>query len=608
MTGRGATGRAWVAGALAAAALAAFFPVLSNGFVDFDDGLYVFDNVHVQGGLTWDGIRWAFALPINGETYWHPLTWLSLMLDVQLFGARPAAIHSVNLAIHVAGAVLLYLALDAMTGRPRASALAALAWVVHPLHVEAVAWAVERKTVLSGMLGFAALLAYAAYANRPSGRRMAVVAALLALGMLAKPMLVTLPFLFLILDVWPLGRTRWCEPERLGAGVGALPVRRLVAEKVPLFAVAVLGLGMAVLTSPPPRDEEVALTLRVANAITGYWEYVAKALWPSRLAVFYPQVAAIPLWRVLLAAAGLSVGLWFTVWPRLRAPALVGLLWFLGCLFPMSGVVRGGLWPGMADRFMYLPLAGLVVAAVWSLRGAATSVGARRAVSVVSFALVGAYAVRSNAYARSWRDSETLFRHAVESTDRATLMRVNLGKALEVQGRRDEARALYEEVVSIAPGLPDGYVNLGALAHAAGDLAGAESLYARALQVAPRNGEALYDLGLLRKRSGRTDEARSLFEQAAAAGFRKGTVHVQLGVIHMGAGRVREAESSFRAALECDPGEWRAGYNLASLLATQGRASEAVSLLRRVRPRALMRGEDPAPIDGLIGRLVSRTP
>jgi Flp pilus assembly protein TadD len=600
--------RALGASALALAALAAFFPVLSNGFVDFDDGLYVVDNPWVRAGLSWEGLRWAFAPPADGGTYWHPLTWLSLMADVQLFGPSAPAIHAVNLALHAAAAVLLFLALEEMTGWTAGSLLAALLWVVHPLQVEAVAWAVERKTVLAGALAFAATWAHARHAARPGAPRLAAVAALLALGMLAKPMVVTLPFLFLLLDAWPLGRTRLAPPERPGARWEPLPWRRLLLEKAPLLAVALILLAVAASTHPPPRDGEAGLGLRVANALTSTWAYLGKVAWPARLAVFYPQAPSIPPWRAALAAAGILAALGLLAWPRPRPPGLVGALWFLGCLVPMSGLLRGGLWPGMADRFVYLSLAGLLVGAIWTVADAARAAGARRWLLAGTLAAAAALAVRSNAYARAWRDSETLFRHAVASTGRAKVMRANLGRALAAQGRLAEARAVYEELARVAPDEPDGWVNLGSLAHRAGDLAAAEALYGRALQVAPRNGEALYDMGLVRTVQGRTDEALALFGRAVEAGFDRPEAHVQLGALHWAAGRLDEAEAAFRRGAERDARGWQAGYDLASLLFARGRAGEARALLLAARQRAVALGDDPAPLDEGLRRIGASGP
>lgn len=595
---------AWGAAvALAALAVAAFYPVLSNGFIDFDDPLYVADNAHVTAGLTWEGLRWAFSLSHNGQTYWHPLTWLSLMLDVQLFGVSATAIHAVNLALHAGAAILLYLALEAMTGRPGRSAAAAMLWVVHPMNVEAVAWAVERKTVLSGFLAFAALLAYAKRARRPAGTGgpgMATVATLLGLGMLAKPTLATLPFLFLLLDAWPLGRTRWAPPERRGDEHRPVPLARLLLEKAPLFAVVVAGLTVAFATNTAPVGV-VPLAQRLSNAAVGFWAYAAKAIWPAKLALFYPYPLVVGLapWKAVAAAGGLFAALVALAWPRLRVGPLVGLLWFLGCLLPMSGIVRSGLWPGMADRFAYLPLAGLMVAVVWWIAPMVEAAVRRRFAMGATAAVTVAFAARSNAYARKWRDSETLFRAAVAVTERATIMRVDLGKALEALGRFDEARAQYEALIAEVPQAPDGYVNLGALRQAGGDVVGAEALYLRALELDPGNSWALYDLGLLRKLGGRAVEARELFERAIRAGFRKAMVHDQLGALYSAEGRLTDAELAFRMALEADPQDWMAAYNLARILVVQGRVPEAEQLLDEARGWALRRREDPKPIDEL---------
>lgn len=600
----GRSGRRWMAAAVVAAGVVTFLPVFSNGFVAFDDGLYVTENAHVLGGLTWEGLRWAFAFP-HGETYWHPLTWLSLMLDVELFGPHPWAIHGVNLLLHVGAALLLFHALGTMTGRWGRSLGVALLWTVHPLQVEAVAWAVERKTVLAGFFGFGALLAYALYVRRPGPLRMAGVAALLACGLLAKPMLITLPFLLLLLDAWPLRRAPGWESGREGGAVPA-PWRRLVAEKAPLLALVAAALVLGVLTRPPP-TEAVPGGLRVANALVGNWRYAAKVLWPARLALFYPQ-APVAAWKAVLAAVALVASLAALLRPRLRPAQIVGVLWFLGCLVPMSGLVRGGRWPAMADRFLYLSLAGLALAVVWAAADAAEARGWSRAPALLLAAAVAAFGARANAYAREWHDSESLFRAAVASSDRAVLMRVNLGKALEARGGFDEAGEVYTELTAIAPEAPDGWVNLGALRHARGDVEGAEALYRKALQADPRCGEALYDLALLEKQRGRGAAARELVEEAMAAGFRKTVAWVQLGALYLGEGRTREAEQAFRAAWDRDEREWMAGFNLAGILAARGRNGEARATLLEARARAARNGEETSVIDRALGAVVNPAP
>lgn len=598
--------RAAAVAAVVSASLASYWPVLFNGFVEFDDGLYVVRNAHVRGGLSWDGLRWALSLPRSTETYWHPLTWLSLMLDVEVFGVSPGAIHAVSLALHVAGAVLLFAALTRMTGSAGRSAAVALLFAVHPLNVESVAWVAERKTVLAGCFGFAALWSYAWYAERPSVRRYAAVLSLFALSLLAKPMMLALPFLLLLLDVWPLGRTRWLPPERPRPGAPRASVGLLVAEKGPLLAVAAAVCFALVVRGVAPVYEEVSPALRLSTAVTNYWRYAWNVAWPAKLAVFYPQVFEIAAWKVLAAAAALACTTLLWIRPRLLPGPLVGWLWFLGTMIPMAGLVRNGLWPGMADRFMYFPLVGLLILGVW---GAALLLQHARHGRVVGVVLVAAALLAAGArtlhYVGQWRDSETLFRAAVENTGGSTIARTNLGRALEAKGRLAEARAVYEEIVRVSPGAPDGYVNLGKMLHVAGDLDGAEAQYGRALQISPALGEALYDMALVQKQRGRAERALDLFERAVRAGFTEPDAWNQLGAGYGAAGRPRDAEAAFRETLARDPDHWRARVNLAALLHARRRTQEAAAMLTEARILAVRAGDDPGPVDAAL-RMLAR--
>lgn len=552
--------------------LVAFSPVLSSGFVDFDDPGYVTRNLQVRSGLTWEGFRWAFV-PSN-RTYWSPLTWLSLMLNVQVFGVRPGPIHAVNLLLHAGSAILLFLALARMTGRVRLSSAVALVYAVHPLHVEVVAWAAERKTVLAGSLAFAALLAYARYAERPSARRYASVAALFVLSLLAKQMVAaTLPALFLVLDVWPLGRTRWVAAEREDLRRPATPLKALVLEKLPLLAVVAIVTG--VIATSMPLAANVPLLARAATAVTSCWGYLAKAVWPTNLAVFYPERPSIPMWEWGVAAAGLAAVTGALLTPRAPRAALVGWLWFLGTVLPFLGLVRHatrqGMWPSMADRFMYFPLAGLLVAAGWTIAPALKTRRLRTAAAAVVAAVVVAATARSNAYARQWHDSEMLFRTAFAAAAR------------------------------IAPEMPTGHMALGILRQTSGDLAGAEAEYRRALAVQPDYGEALYNLALIERKRRHEDEARDLLERAVRAGFEEGAdaadAYNDLGSSYRAIGRFADAEWAFREALRRHDLHWYAAVNLAWMLAEQRRRTEALALLDEARRRALRQDADPAPID-----------
>jgi tetratricopeptide (TPR) repeat protein len=590
-TGGAAPPRWAVVLACAVLAAAAFAPVLTNGFVAFDDASYVTANGWVRQGLTREGVLWA--LRGDGRAYWHPLTWLSLMLDVELFGVRPGSVHAVNLALHVLGASLLFLFLDRTTARRRPAAAVALLFVVHPLQVEAVAWAVERKTVLASALGMGALLAWARYAERPSWGRYLAPLALFSASLLAKPLLVTLPFLLLVLDAWPLGRTPLAAPALADAAPRRAPWARLAAEKLPMLAIGA-AVAIAVRRSFPGITEVLPLGLRAANAVTSVWAYLGKIAWPAALAVYYPNPAHVPAWEVAAAIAGLALvsGALLGARGRLTPGPLAGWCWFLGTLVPVLGLVRNGLWPAMADRFAYFPLAGALVAAVWA--AAALVQGSRRArlaaAAALALALV-ALAVRTRAQAAVWRSTASLFGNAVEVTPPSRFVWANYGAALQAEGRAAEARAWWERMVRVLPEAPDGHLNLGVALHEAGDLAGAEAAYRAALARDPRNAHATYDLALLDKGRGDLAGALAGFTRARDLGLRSGQVLRQIGGTAAALGRGAEAEDAYAEALRADPLDWRAAAGLAAVRAAAGRTAEADALLLDAGRRAVRAGE-----------------
>lgn len=586
--------RWWIAAPLVVLVLAAYWPVLTNGFIEmFDDGWYITQNGWVRQGLTWESIRWALAVHRDGGTYWHPLAWLSFMGDVELFGVRPGPIHAVNLAWHSVTAALLFLALHRMTARFWRSAAVALLFAVHPLQVESVAWAVERKTVLASALGMGGVLAYAWYAGRPSAGRYLATFALFGLSVLAKPLLVTFPFLLLLLDVWPLGRTALAAPEVPGGGTRIAPWPRLLLEKVPFLAVA-LPVVAQLRWSSRAIAEEFPLLQRASNALTSYWKYLGKIAWPSDLAVYYPNPSDVSPWTAAAAAAGLALVSALLVAARRRVSpgAVAGWCWFLGTTIPVSGIVRSGLWPAMADRFMYVPMIGILVAVVW---GAASLVrgGPRRTIvlgGAVAVALV-ASSVRSHAQALLWRDPLTLFGHAVEVTPPSRFVWANYGKALEYAGRLEEARAWWERMIRVMPDAADGYVNLGVMWHEAGDLDRAEAAYRAALEKEPGCAQAHYDLALVEKRRGYLELALAGLRRARAAGLRNAPVLEKIGEVSAELGRDGDAEAAYGEAFRADPLSWRAGVALARLQAARGRTGEAAAVLREAWGRAGRVGE-----------------
>jgi tetratricopeptide (TPR) repeat protein len=487
---------------LAAAALvfalacAVYWPQRTHEFLNYDDDLYVTRNAEVQRGLDAVSLRSAFT-SVQGAN-WFPLTRLSWMLDRELQGERAEGFLLTNLLLHALASALLLLALARLTGGLAAPLAVAALFAVHPVHVESVAWVSARKDVLSGVFFMLALLghAHAAEAPRARGPRAALFAST-ALGLLAKPVLVTLPCVLLLLDAWPLGRLS--RPGRPGA-IDPGRLRQAVAEKLPLFALAAVASAATIFAQS--RGGTVAplarlgLGERVGNALVAYVVYLRKLFWPSDLAIFYPH-AALPLWKPLLAAAfllALTVAA-LRAWPR-RGHLLVGWLWFLGVLVPTIGLLQVGS-QALADRYLYLPTAGIAIALVWSAAGLAGARG-RRAAAVAAFAAVAALAVVTRAQLRHWHDSVALFEHALAVTDDNFVAHAQLGAAFEEQGRLADTIRHYREAVRIRPGYRTAANNLAWLLATSSDPglrnpAEAVSLAERAVALSEQPDPAVLD-------------------------------------------------------------------------------------------------------------------
>jgi hypothetical protein len=437
--------------ALALLTLAAYLPTLHNGFVNLDDGFYVTGNPQVREGITRASAAWA--LTANVANNWHPLTLLSHQLDCQLFGLDPAGHHATSLLLHLANTLLLFAVLRGMTGAVWRSAIVAALFAIHPAHVESVAWVAERKDVLSALFWILAMAAWMGYARRPSLGRYLLVALTMVLGLMAKPMVVTLPFALLLLDVWPL--------ERRGLGW-----KRLIAEKLPLLALSAAASLVTLRyqrTSLAPLDL-VPWSLRIANAAVSYAAYLGKLLLPRNLAVFYPIPLAIPVWQVAGAAALLAGLTALAVWKARRAPwLLIGWLWFLGTLVPVIGLVQVGR-QAMADRYTYLPSIGLFVAIVWEIAALA---GKRRAIlATAAAAIVALLAAGTWKQAGTWHDSVALYRHALAVTRGNYVSHVGLAKALVAKRDWKGAAEQYRAALALRPGLTEARAGLAAVLRA----------------------------------------------------------------------------------------------------------------------------------------------
>jgi tetratricopeptide (TPR) repeat protein len=560
--------------------LALYYPTLQNGFVNYDDPAYVTANWHVQQGLTLRSLAWAFTS--TAEANWHPLTWISHMLDVRLFGLRPAGHHAQSIFWHALNVVLLFLLLARATGFVGRSALVAALFAVHPLNVESVAWVAERKTVLCTFFFLLAIAAYGWYVKRPPASRYLLVALLFALGLMAKPMVITLPFALLLLDFWPLQRF----PET--------PLSRLVLEKIPLLALSAASaaitlyaqhaggaVGSTVLLPP---------ALRVRNAVYTYFIYMEKAIWSSRLAVFYPHPEdTLALWKVLGAAAVL-IAITAIFWQlRERRYLLVGWLWFLGTLAPVIGIVQVGR-QAWADRYAYFPLWGLFVIGVWLLAEAAMRISLSRTTQVViAAAVLLAYSVTTHIQIGYWRDSYTLFARALQVTDANPIAEGNLGSALLEMQRPDLAMPHLERAIQFMPTLATAHYNLGTLLQGQNEPDRARREYLLALQYAADEREAAQthnNLGVLLDQLGHRDQAVAEFTQALALNPHEQNSLVSRGLIEREQGKLDAALQDFTRAAQVAPSPL-ALYWQGRVLEDKGELSAAAEAYRaalKLRP------------------------
>ena len=527
--------------------LALYYPALKNGFVNYDDPAYVTSNLQVRQGLTSRSLAWAFTS--TAEANWHPLTWISHMLDVRLFGMRPAGHHAQSVLWHAINVVLLFLLLAKATGFVGRSALVAGLFAIHPLNVESVAWVAERKTVLCAFFSLLTLGAYGWYVKRPRAGRYLLVALLFALALMAKPMAITLPLALLLVDFWPLRRF----PE--------MPLSRLALEKIPLLA---LSAASAAITLYAQRaggavgsTEVLPLAMRVTNAIYSYLIYVEKAVWPSRLAVFYPHPeGSLALWKVLGAAvvlAAVTAAFWHL---RERRYLLVSWLWFLGTLAPVIGIVQIGR-QAWADRYAYLPLWGLFVIGVWLLAEGAARISLSRTAQVaIALAVLLGYSVAAHIQIGYWRDSYSLFAHAIQVTDANPIAEANLGSALMEMRRPDLAVAHLERAIQLMPTLSTAHYNLGTLLHRQNDLDRAQREYQLALKYGSDEREAAHthnNLGVLFKQLGRRDEAAAEFTGAIALNPSEQNSLIGRGMIEREEGKLDAALQDFAHAAQAAP-------------------------------------------------------
>ena len=547
-----------IAGVLAILTIAVFGQVRSHDFIDFDDGLYVVENPNVRGGLTTENIAWAFTA--GRAANWHPLTWISHQADVSMFGMDAGLHHLTNVAWHAFNAILLFGFLRSLTGAVWRSALVAALFAIHPAHVESVAWISERKDVLSTFFLIVSTWAWTSWTRSPSSARWLLSLAAFALGLMSKPMLMTLPFAWLLLDVWPLGRShvKW---------------RRRILEKLPFFLLA----GVSVVITIAVQQEggavtsldRLALTDRLANAVTAAAEYLRILVWPTGLSAFYPLTTPIPITSVFIAAVVLlatTAAAWLT---RHRSGfVLTGWLWFLGTLVPVIGLIQIGM-QSHADRYTYVPYIGLFIALAWSL-GVLAERGLmlRAAVATFGIAAILSLAVAAHAQTATWRNSEVLWSHAIAVDPGNAKAHNSLGAIYGNSGRIPQAEREFKEALRLRPDMREGlhiFPNLGRALVAQGKLSEAIPYLERARELKPEDAALATELGNAYLGVDRTTDAMRAWRDAVRLNPQLGDTWFMLGIAHAAGGNISEARHAFNEALRINPARQDAAMALQRL-------------------------------------------
>ena len=607
----------------------AFWPSVSNDFVNFDDNVYVSENAHVQAGLTWDSLGWAFTTLKAG--FWNPLTWLSLTLDYQLFGLRAGGYHLTSLLLHATSTVLLFLLFRRMTGATWRSAFVAVLFGVHPLHVESVAWVAERKDVLSTLFWLLTLLAYVKYVELSGVTRRepgegglksemqgpessiqssalspprlsilhppSLVFYILALvcfacGLMSKAMVVTLPLVLLLLDWWPLRRFHLATPTDRDQAFGSdksparfqwAVLRSLLLEKVPFLVIALIAGAVTVFAQRSAgalrSTTRFPVPERLVNTILSYARYLVQTVWPSDLAVFYPYPKTFSAWVVVAATLlFLTVSIFVVRAWRTRPYLVFGWLWYVVTLLPVIGLIQAG-YQSHADRYTYVPLAGLFAALAWSTHEL-TRRWRYHAPALFSVALTR----RQIGY---WFDSESLFRHTLSVTEDNSIIHYNLGLLLFRQGKTDEAIANFQAAVEIQPRYVDAHDNLGVALLQAGKPDAGIAHLKEAARLAPGRADLYYNLGIALGEQGQTAQAIGQFQEALQLNPGFAGAHSRLGDVLLQQGQVDDAIAHFRRALEIQPSLAEADCKLGIALLRTGQLDEALVHLQRaleIRP------------------------
>jgi len=593
---------------LALVTFIAFEPVRKNEFINYDDDEYITENPNIVSGLTFQSFIWAFTTFYASN--WHPVTWLSHTLDCQLFGIDPTWHHLTNLFFHVANTLLLFYIFRRMTAAIWPGAFVAIAFAIHPLHVESVAWVAERKDVLSGLFFMLTIIAYLRYAERPTIAKYILVVLFLSLGLMAKPMLVTLPFVLLLLDYWPLQRLRLKRQGTDQTSLEAESVKnedgdsawKLLAEKVPLFILVACSSAITIIVQRSAGAmktlEKYPVNIRIINAFVSYLGYIVKMFYPTRLAILYPlQPYNIPKWQPWVFLLILIVITALVIYGgRKRRYLLVGWLWYLGTLIPVIGLVQVGS-QAMADRYTYLPSIGIFIIVAWTAAELQLKLRRQRiALATLAALAIAALVICTRLQLRHWKDNITLYEHTLAVTEENFVILYNYGDALSKKSRLDEAIVQFRKALRISPNEPDVYNNIGAALKEMGNIKEAIENWRKALALDPRHQKAHINMGLAMSELRSYEQAIYHFQEALRAKPDWPEAHYNLGGVYLRQGRFDLAALQCVEALRLKPDYLIAQASLAHILVEMGQIEKAVEIAKKASKLAADTGqEDPAP-------------
>jgi Tfp pilus assembly protein PilF len=571
--------------------LCVYWQVSGHGFVSFDDNVYILGNKYVREGLTLENIKWAFGF--SDIAYWHPLTWISHMLDCQIYGLKAGMHHVSNLILHILNGLLLFLLLNRMTGEFWRSCFVAALFAFHPINVESVAWVAERKNVLSTFFWMLTLLAYVRYSKRPCLSRYLLTLTVFAMGLMSKPVLITLPFVLLLLDCWPLGRMRFA-PLLSGKGVKAIlaqfkgtGISRLVFEKIPFLMLSIVSVILSILSAQSHElmlsTYSVPLPLRFENAIVSYLGYLGKTIWPHKLAVYYPYPEMIPLWLTL------GTGFWlistslliFYKWERF--PYLgVGWLWYIITLSPSIGIIQAGLWPAMADRWAYIPLIGIFIMVAWGLPQLLDRWRHKKEeLAAMATVIISVLLVVTWLQVRYWVDSSALYRHALDVTEKNDVAHNNLGARLYFAGKIDEAIPHFVEALRIMPYYKSASDNLQTALVEYGNNQNAIANMGKLLKVYPGDPTLHYILGNLYKDSGELDKAIVHYKNALKQQPPLAHAMHKLAMVYATQKEYEKALFLLHQMIELWPKSPGIYYYITAIYATQNKKEESIRWLKK---------------------------